>query len=460
MDSPLISFLSQVRVAVFDGSSAATKSSTLVLGNTSADLDSFIAAVVFSYAYSRDKNHGLFIPIINLPAVPSADLWRLRPEFGTALRLAVDCRATSADGDEGISQNEKKEKSLLQHLITINDLQHHDSTKSWFPTEDSDTPSQPLNLVLVDHNAPAIPGVSSSTISKLKLTGCIDHHEDESKVPSSASPRIIKTGIGSCTSLIVQHLRDQNLWPYSPTETESSAAKELSILSLAPILIDTANLTAPGKVSPTDRQAVSFLQNILASTPPLESLYTQISTSKSTSLDHLTIPEILDRDYKEWTECKDALEIKIGISSSVKPLSYLLSKSLLSSLTEFTASKSLDIYILLTAYTSRSDSFHRELLIFCHQNTTTTTKPNTKAPIISHTLSKFTKPPCSTELGLEPWTGDENLVRQLAHGLGNGREGVSVGIGAVYEQTAIQKSRKQVAPLIRGIVREELRDLR
>ncbi|KAK2740705.1 Exopolyphosphatase [Onygenales sp. PD_40] len=103
-----------------------------VLGNPSADLDSTISAIIYSYFASRfgtssstwpstnapgngkcNKEEGgisfrQYIPLINLPDVPCGrELGRLRPEFVAALRLAVGW-----DGD-GDRDEEELERSVL-----------------------------------------------------------------------------------------------------------------------------------------------------------------------------------------------------------------------------------------------------------------------------------------------------------------------------------------------------------
>ena len=503
--SHLTNFLSNVRSTVLGPSTAATKSSTLVLGNPSADLDSFVSALILSYCYSRRQNakNRLFLPLINLSGVPSSDLWRLRPEFGTALRLAHEYKS-SGEQDQG---QQDQERFLLSQLITIRDLQHNDNTSSWFPSESSDgSPQQPFeDVILVDHNAPAIPAVSSSVLSNLKVTACIDHHEDESKVPSSANPRIVKTGIGSCTSLVVKYLRDQNLWPYPKDDSSNEAdaaqeAKELSILALAPILIDTANLTAPGKVSDTDRQIVSYLEDVIEKSQSqspshfdISDFYTQISTSKSAALDRLTVTEIFDRDYKEWTEqsstSRPPSSLKIGISSVNKSLTYLLLRSLdqhdkvprnesdlntslgsfslaCSSLrtdaAHFAQSKNLDIHVIITAFTtdkafppSSSDSdpsFHRELII---PNISSPSEPASKTqqkPFVEPTISTFISKH-SSALDLKRWTAPPSTWREES---AEEDHDPSAALGHVFVQGALGKSRKQVGPAIRGVAREVL----
>ena len=241
--------------------------------------------------------------------------------------------------------------------------------------------------MLVDHNSPSIPGLDDEAVrSRFNVVGCIDHHVDEEYVPHGADPRIVTTGIGSCTSLVVRHLREQGLWPevagnsaeggtarlaWEGGDVEDDGLNQITRLALAPILIDTSSLRATGdKCSDTDREAVRFLESILTSrTGELtgsetsfsmssqqqqqqkqqqwdrNTAYNAISSAKTNSLSLLTMQETFDRDYKAWTEPttnitsgtnetitslseKDEGErgqkINIGITSLVKPLSWLV----------------------------------------------------------------------------------------------------------------------------------------
>ena len=89
MSNSFTSFLRLTAEVVFN--SSASQPLTAVLGNTSADLDSFISAVVFAYFHTKkpSSESRIYIPLLNLTDVSSSELWRLRPEYGTALRLAV-----------------------------------------------------------------------------------------------------------------------------------------------------------------------------------------------------------------------------------------------------------------------------------------------------------------------------------------------------------------------------------
>jgi exopolyphosphatase len=453
--SSVSAFLSSTRAAGLRGLPPLA-SLTIVLGNPSADLDSFISAVVYAYFCSaplrKDNPKRWFIPVLNLPTTPACDLWRLRPEFATALKLAegrpVEHGSRSAVKDEN-------NRVLLGQLITISDI--HSASKatpislfSNLQAHSSSGSSEKNDYVLVDHNAPTIPTLSIEDLNRhVNITGCIDHHVDECFVRSDASPRIIQTGVGSCTSLVVQHLRDLWLWPLPD---EGYATGELARLALAPILIDTANLTAKGKVSDTDRNAVAFLESCIQSNSSSgpgpkdwdrKAFYDEIATTKANSLDLLTIPEIFERDYKEWTEStKSGDELNMGISSIVKPISWLLQKAesaeeFLNQVHTFTqdSEHKLALFGIMTTFTGESGDFQRELLV--------TASGNTALKVLNNFGGKATK-----ELILKPWNTDSELLDLMKARMSGTSES-----SCIWWQKDVAKSRKQVAPLLREVVR-------
>ena len=460
MTSSLSKFLSTTRAALLNHAGSTKAAHTIILGNPSADLDSFISAVVYAYFYTvswqKTVHLRFFIPLLDLPTTSSRHLWRLRPEFGTALRLANNPTPRQSISSD---TNSEEEKSLLAQLVTIADIRaasdsafHSLFSKSSADATINSTSGACTEVVLVDHNAISIPTLSTSDVaSRVKVVGCIDHHIDEAFVPSTATPRIIKTGIGSCTSLVVQHLRESGLWEL-PDDQETLAS--LSRLALAPILIDTANLTAEGKVSDTDRQAVEFLESCIRSSSNTtissgqywnkEAFYDEIATSKANSLDLLTLSEMFERDYKEWTESTSSGEVlNIGISSVVKPLGWLLEKSkgvtnFMNEVHKFTSQsdQKLALFAIMTTSTSAHGEFQRELLILALGNAAKTA------------LEKFI---CNAghELKLESWNEKRELKRQL-----EGEATADQGSCRMWWQRAVGKSRKQVAPLLRDAVKE------
>jgi exopolyphosphatase len=452
MASSLSAFLSSARAACLRGGSNTTHtwtSFTIVLGNPSADLDSFVSAVVYAYFCSaslqREDPKRLFIPLLNLPTTSARDLWRLRPEFGTALKLAQK-PVVGQDGSE--MPRDENNKGFLEQLMTVADVRS--ASKSTPISLFSDRPNGKNDYVLVDHNALTIPTLRTEDLGHhVNITGCIDHHVDESYVPSNASPRIIRTGIGSCTSLVVQHLRDSQLWP----APDGSATGELARLALAPILMDTVNLTAEGKVSDTDRDAVAFLESCIQSTSTStsaqkewnrKSFYDEIATTKANSLDLLAIPEIFDRDYKEWTEStKTGEKLTIGISSISKPITWLLDKA--GSVDEFLKQArdfarkpdhNLDVFGVMTTSTSANGDFQRELLVIAF------------SAAASEALKRFDGK-AKKELHLKSWNESPELLDSMKSKLTDAN-----GSSYLWWQRDVTKSRKQVAPLLRETVKE------
>ena len=480
MASPLLHFLTKARSILLSRPDSAPSSPlTLVLGNPSCDLDSFISATVYSFFHSQfsrtSRSPCLHIPILNLPTTSSSELWRLRPEFVTALRLALDGQEKSHH--EGA---EKLNKRLLENLITISDIWSTPSSPLHYVFSRHPSPTnttEKVPAVLIDHNALSIPIPdlpASEVSSNLDIMGCIDHHIDESSVPVNAFPRIITTGIGSCTSLVVQFLKKEGYWQdltnppqQSALTRDPTAATELAKLSLASILIDTANLTAEGKVSDTDRKVVNFLEDIINASTTKSStsssqgtpqapwdrnaFYHQIATSKANSLDLLTLPEIFERDYKSWSEniTSSGMELKFGVASVVKPITWLIEKSagasteeFMNAMIEFAKSQQLDLFAIMTAFSTTStesgkDEFMRELLIFWMG------MGEGKEEVVRRVVDRFEKT-AHEEIRLDEWRQAETLVGLLGTGDKRGR---------IWEQRDVSKSRKQVAPLLREAMR-------
>jgi exopolyphosphatase len=437
------------------------KKSVLVTGNPSADLDSFISAVTTSYFYnlksnSKHSRNKTFIPILDLPSVTASDLWRLRPEFGVAIRQAL---GESADTITQSDPDSQGRTPVLENLITIGDIKNDSTSPLHNLFVDSTTPGQHQTvdqnekqpLFLVDHNTPSIPGLSDEQIStRFIVQSCIDHHVDEDFVSQDAKPRIITTGIGSCTSLVVKHLRDEGLWPTASSEEESQTLQELSKLALASILIDTQNLKGQGdKCSDTDREVVKFLESIInaglssqASTASKTkwdraTFKDTISTAKSESLNLLSMQEIFDRDYKSWTETTTSAggkSINIGISSLVRPTSWLVKHAggidtLIEEIEKFAMreDQKLGVFCLLT----RTGDGRKEVLVVSFEKD------------VGEVIAEFEKR--SEELKLEQWNGDKALMEAL--------RGKFTGEQKCWFMGDTSKSRKQVGPLLRESVR-------
>jgi exopolyphosphatase len=244
-------------------------------------------------------------------------------------------------------------------------------------------------------------------------------------------------------------LEKMGLWRKSDAESVSTSEEEMAKLALAPILIDTTNLTNKDKVTKFDTSAYDFLlPKATTSNSSWDSsrFYSEIQKTKENSLDLLTVDEILDRDYKEWAEKPsrhtDQPPIQIGICSMVKSIPWVVRKAgsssaFLDSLKQFASQRNLDIVIVMTAFSSADGDFSREL----HAYTLNDRGIAALKAFISES---------SSQLGLEDWFSldGEDHSQDIKSTLQDSKDG-SLWT-RLWVQTNVSKSRKQVAPLIRG----------
>lgn len=407
-------FLSQAKRQLQQASKNESITS-FVVGNESADLDSITSALVYSYIKSSHpearRTNTVTIPLINIPARDLA----LRPELTTLLSHA----------------NLKP-----SDLITLDDL--------------PSLPPSKTSWTLVDHNA--LTGTLASTYSDpTNITACIDHHDDESSVPATATPRII-TKAGSCCSLITTHLHEpwvqlalfsssigaangqQSYLVIDDTAYTSTWDAQVALLALGAVLIDTQNLTSTHKVTKHDTQAVKLLEAFINMSPRLspkydrEAFYKEIDAAKS-DISALSLTDILRKDYKSWSEG----DLELGIASIVQGLPFLREKAdaeasskdtLVRACVEFARERSLGLFAVMTAFTNGEGGFERELLLLA-----------TEEGKASEAAKRF----------VEKSAGELKLV-ELDQPTS---EGESVPWLGVWRQDSLEASRKQVAPLLR-----------
>ena len=351
------------------------------------------------------------MPIVNLPASGL----RLRPEFA------------SVCSHSNIS---------LSHLITLDDL--------------PDQFKRPENIrwILVDHNK--LQGVLGSRYGS-QVYGVIDHHDEENSVPHNTTPepRIIEK-CGSCTSLVVRYCK--STWDTISINSLSSGAAhgqgesaiddsavtqgwdaQVAKMALASILIDTGNMTAPGKVEQVDREAVEYLEAKIQTSARdarlwnRQAYYEEVAAAKR-DIGSLSLDEILQKDYKQWAENG----LCLGISSVVKPLEFLLKKAesgpaLKEGVGRFMEERELSIYAIMTTSTTSKGDFQRELYLQARK-------------AAAGPISKFIDQAVS-ELGLQDLEIDGLRAQNML-------ESKSLGLW-IWRQKAVSKSRKQVAPLLR-----------
>ena len=350
------------------------------------DLDSLCSAVVFAYLRSCVAPHIQHIPLSNLP---QADL-KLRTEMTAVLKHA------------GLNPSD------LVTLSDLPDLEPEDTT--WY---------------LVDHNALTGPLRKYSQ----QVAGCVDHHVDEGAVRKDAKPRVIET-TGSCMSLIIREtakawddLSSQKMADDSSTQLED---RKLAMLALAPILIDTINLTEKNKVRPPDTEAVSYLQEKLQDPAFNSTKYWEEISAVKEDISDLSFHDIFRKDYKEWVDGG----IKLGISCVVQNFDYLLEKAdgssqcLIDNFEAWVKEKDLDLASIMTT-SHPNEEFQRHLLVW---------GVNGKGKAA---LDKFVE--ISSNLKLEPW-GNGRLDEEKTR--------------FTWRQHDLASSRKQVAPILRDAMNQ------
>jgi exopolyphosphatase len=365
----------------------------------------------------------LYVPITNLTA---ADI-QLRPEFLAAFKHA---------------------NIEAKHLITLDDLP---------PLSDIRTGLKPENTkwILVDHNA--LQGQLGKLYSA-SVAGVIDHHDDEGKVPEDTGdePHVIEKS-GSCSSLVANYCR--STWDTLSRSALSSGAAhaqgdklldddavvkrwdaQVAQLILASILVDTGNLQDENKTTEHDRKAVEYLEAKIMICPQLSTqfdrttFYKEINAAKK-DIDGLQLQDILRKDYKQW----DHGNLKLGISSVVKPINFLQKKAgdessaqppdeaFLEALKHFAEERELDMYTVMTTSTSSEGNFQRELLLWAF---------NERAVSAAKAFATNSE----SELGLENWDVSSRVTKG-DYGKDQWRN--------IWFQRQVQHSRKRVAPLLR-----------
>ncbi|KAK4235587.1 hypothetical protein C8A03DRAFT_46309 [Achaetomium macrosporum] len=413
-------FLATARNALLVPPVQRHKPLTFVVGNESADLDSLCSALLLAYFRTHTPPHTLHIPLSNLTR---ADL-ALRPELTAVLHPS------------GLKPDD---------LITLSDL----------PQEEDLSPSD-TRWLLVDHNV--LTGDLAARFPSPIIIGCIDHHEDEGVVPLAlppGQPRVFAK-CGSCMSLVVEQCKstwDQLTSEGGPTCSDSTPAAEcdaaLARVALAPILIDTANLTSKDKTTERDVSAVRVAESKLLLSSSSSSpwggggggyergkFYGGLTRLKE-QIAGMSYRDVLRKDYKRWSEGS----LSLGVSSVVQGFEYVIEEvgdkeqaAFLSALRDWAAEQELDIVAVMTV-SRPGGAFTRELLVWGLN------EEGAKA------VREFDLKYRST-LGLESWRGGE-----LDGGNIQGKEGLRV----CWTQRAVENSRKQVAPMLRAAMRESSR---
>ena len=390
-----------------------------------SDLDSLSSSLLYAYIRSQSPPKQAFTPLyIPLVHIRAADL-SIRPEFLALLPYA------NLDPS---------------HVITLDDLPQDLATS---------LPSDNTRWILVDHNV--LQGELGAVYSN-RVTGVIDHHDDEGKVPADTGdePRIIEK-TASCSTLVTEYVKEA--WDKLSSQSGSSKNDnndgikdedndgadprvwdaQAATLAMASILIDSSALQDQNKTTPHDKKAVAYLEAKIKADPQAgaswdrKAFYEKIDAAKR-DLDSLSLDEVLRKDYKEWK----AGDMKLGVSSVVKPLPFLIDKAVSESgsdgkddkkafdkaLKAFAKERKLGLFSIMTTSQTKQGKFQRELLLWG-----LTDKATEAAKRFEEQSSK--------ELGLQKWDGNADIPE------------ASEGWRKVWWQKEVQHSRKRVAPLLR-----------
>ncbi|KAK6957751.1 hypothetical protein Daesc_000539 [Daldinia eschscholtzii] len=406
----LQAFLATARAALTAPPSKRTTPLHFVLGNESADLDSLCSTLFLAYIRSHSPPHVLHIPLCYLPR----DDLSLRPEFAAVLKYAA---VTTDD------------------VLTLTEL----------PGGDNGLKPEDTRWLLVDHNV--MTGSLGQTYGS-RVVGCIDHHDDEGKVPADAKPRVIQK-CGSCMSLVVEQCSEAWQALAKREEDDSNTGKDalpigsqLAYLALAPILIDTANLGNKDKTTTHDERAVGIAETRLRAGfesgsgsgsgggYDREAFFAEVAALKE-DVSYMSFRDIFRKDYKEWEEGN----LKLGTSSAPRAFAFLVRKAgsedaFAKELEKWCEEKDIDVMVLLT--TAKDDGeFRRELLIWARGGKG-----------VVDAVKAFVEKGGKEKLGLDTW-GEGKLD------LEDGGEGWR----RCWTQERVEYSRKQIAPMLREAIK-------
>ncbi|ORX59957.1 DHH phosphoesterase [Piromyces finnis] len=254
------------------------KTTTLVLGNETADLDSMVSALFYSYlasVTSSNKNRQ-YIPLINLN----------REDF----KLKTDCIYPIVNYFN--SQETDKEvnyKTCSQELVFRDDI-----------TPEVLASFNELQIVLVDHNRLCYDFEELLSKKKYVVESIIDHHVDENKYKPTHL-KIINM-VGSTVSLITQlyqqeEQKNKELFQQNPMDAE------MAKLFLAPILIDSVNLNREyHRTTDIDENSAEYLKNIILKkeqTFNTNHYYKHLKENKH-KIEDLSIYDLLRKDFKKY----------------------------------------------------------------------------------------------------------------------------------------------------------------
>jgi exopolyphosphatase len=226
------------------------------------------------------------------------------------------------------------------------------------------------DVCLLDHNVPQ--GSIAKLISEnpdLKVSGIIDHHEDERKY-LDASPRVISRS-GSCSSLVWDFWKEKV--DSSKGDTTANGIQDAVTLLSAALVLDTSNCTS--KMEKFDWDASESYKKISAddavTASSFDAWFQQLQDARN-DIGDLNIKEILTKDYKffDFQVGTSESSLRLGISSMIKSFEWLLEQQEKPALDvfrkealTFISSNDIDALLIMCAFTNPlTNSFERQLV--------------------------------------------------------------------------------------------------
>ena len=357
-------------------------------GNESGDLDSLACAIAFSFLSTAvSPKAPEWVPVLQ---TARRDL-RLRPENELALaRLGI----------------------APESLCCVDEL----------PRLGADA-----NVALVDHNQATGPFAAAT------VRAVLDHHADTGAYAES-DPRVVYSpdDAGSCSSVLTRFFRAQ---------LPDGMPQPVADLLLSAIEIDTLDFSEKaGRAKQIDHDARDYLlpHSSFAKGDSLSAYFAELFHAKN-QVSHLTTPELLRRDYKEFTQAGadgKAHPWRIGVASLTLSLAEWVQRgaeSVRSDLDAFAAERSLDAVVALAGFEDEAGRPRRQLLFYAPQRASG-----------AHKIAE----------GLEQHRGDRVDLERLELPVVGERHG---SVCVAWEQRDAGATRKQFAPALQTVCANVLR---
>lgn len=262
-----------------------------------------------------------------------------------------------------------------------------------------------VKVTLVDHTH--LTGVLSK-LASVEVVEIIDHHMGEEEEKKKGGYRLLKEGVGSCSTLVAEQLLGSE---------QCAVQGPVATLLLAAILVDTVNLS-PDKGRVTAKDTAIAEQLLPLSLLPQAELYQNLSTARF-SVSDLTTPQLLERDFK-------VMEVsghRLGFSSVTCLLTELLEgEGVVDDMSTFCQSQDLSVLLVLGISVS-GEMTHRQVAVYQPQLST--------SPDLADSISSLLE-------------AEEELQCE--------RRPAGDFPGHILEQGNVSKSRKHILPLVVNFV--------